>query len=287
MKRVVVLVLVLLIAFFGVFSHALIASSHMDSKITAWGKAVGIDWIGQSSMPELAVPVVLMDSELIHVAGNGVYNFEMTMLDEHGEEIGHLSPVWGAIMVALAPDEAMWGVFVPFPFLIPFVLHLVLVWLVPVVARISMARSNEYAVNPSGSGVLVSAVYAYFIMIVFQITRMVWGSQMWAVDSYLNSFAYGWQLLYVIFGLSIAMYFYCVIGSAGLQVRRKPSAKKQTCIKCGYGVEGIEGKCPECDLEIGAFVPSKWRINHLYLAGMFVVTFFSPVMVASVYSVLG
>ena len=82
------------------------------------------------------------------------------------------------------------------------------------------------------------------------------------------------------------MYLYCVIGTARLRVRRRPNAKNNTCIGCGYTLDGIVGNCPECDLEAGAYVKSKLRINHWYLAAMFVITFLSPVMVASVYGVI-
>lgn len=280
----VVLIFTALISFVGVVSHAIIASGFMDEKLTEVGQWAGVD---PAHGPALAAPVSLPNNAFVDVAGNGVYNFKMTL--EGGGRWSWLieNPVVPAVFIALSPSVEIWGVFMPFPFLLPFVIHITLVWFAPVIVGLVSGRSIAYKVQGYDIRVLTSAVYAYFIVVFFQSTRMFWGSQMWEPGSYLNSHRFGWTILYILLGLCIAIYIYCVIGTAGLQVRWKPTAKKQNCIKCGYGLEGTQGKCPECDLEIGAFVDSKWRINHWYLAAMFMATFFSPVLVASVYSVLG
>ena len=190
--------------------------------------------------------------------------------------------IW--IAVGLRSDILGWKL--PFPFLIPFVIHLGVVWSLLIGVRAGRIRSVVFTSDRSfGERALSAAIYAYVITVFFQSTRMIWGSEAWD-GAYFVSYEYGWPAFYLFFGLCVAMYLYCVIGTAGLQVRRKPTAKKQACIGCGYGTEGLD-RCPECDLEVGAFIPSKWRVNHWYLAAMFVVTFFSPVMVASVYSVFG
>ncbi len=283
-KNYLALLLIAAIAFVGVVSHAMIASGYVDAKLAQMGRSIGIEPV---EYPELPTPIYLSDAMFNQVAGNGVYNFNATVVDGGQRSWLMESPVVRAVFIALAPSSETWGVFMPFPFLLPFVIHILIVWFVPVLIGLAFLRSKAYKMGREYTmHALSSAVYAYFIVVFFQSTRMIWASQMWEPVSYLNSYRYGWVSLYLLLGFCIAMYFYCVLGTAGLQVRRKPTAKKQACIRCGYGTQGLE-RCPECDLEVGAFIPSKWRVNHWYLGAMFVVTFFSPVLVASVYSVLG
>ncbi len=184
------------------------------------------------------------------------------------------------------PELLDWGM--RYPFLIPAVIHFGFIGFLPL--EVKLARSKTLSIRSGRSfakHAMIAAFYAYVITVLFQSGRMLWGSWAWDFKYFGRfSYPYGPFALYLFFGLCIFMYLYCVIGTAGLQVRRKPTAKKQTCIRCGYGTEGLD-RCPECDLEVGAFIPSKWRVNHWYLAAMFVVTFFSPVMVASVYSFFG
>jgi len=185
------------------------------------------------------------------------------------------------------PELLDWGV--RYPFLIPIAIHIFIVGSASLGLKFFLLKTISIRSTKSlVQYVLTTALYACAITISFQSGRMLWGSGAWGGRYFGRMFnPVGPFALYLFFGLWVAIYFYCVLTTAGLQVRRNPKAKKQTCIKCGYGLEGLEGKCPECGLEIGAFIDSKWRINHWYLAGMFLVTFFSPVMVASVYSVLG
>ena len=275
--------LTILIAFVGVVTHAFVASSTVAVRLESVGAAVGI---APEPGPVSAVPIRLYNSQLRRVPGNGVYTHRVDFVGEDGEPIAQVHSLLRAVGFALMPNQEVWGVFMPFPFLIPFVIHLLLVWFVPVGFRWLGYRSREYKPARSfGHHLLVSAVYGYFIMVLFQSTRMVWGSGMWAPGAYLNSHRYGWVSLYVLIGLSVLVYLYCVVGVARLRVRRV--LPEQGCIRCGFSGEGAHERCPECGLAAGAWVDSKLRMRPWLLASMGAVLFFSPVLVASVYSVLG
>ncbi len=233
---------------------------------------------GSTGLPVKLV-VIPAGLKTFEVPGNGVVN-------NFGDHAGVGRVLLFSVLMANGLYLESVGWYIPFPFLIPFVSHVFLVRVVGLLCGLfSFSVVRSPSLTPEGWA-LRSSFYAIALVMLFQSTRMFWGSAAWD-SSYLVSYQYGWAAFYLLCGLCIVMYFYCVMGTAGLQIRRKPAAKKQTCIKCGYDTEGLEGKCPECDLEIGAFVPSKWRVNHWYLGAMFVVTFFSPVLVASVYSVFG
>ena len=275
--------LVALIAFVGVVTHAYIASSAMEARIESMSARVGI---APEPGPVSAVPIRLSNSEVFRVPRNGVYNHRVDIVDKDGEVIRRVHPLARAVFFALAPNEEVWGVFMPFPFLIPFVIHLIVVWLVPVAIGLAGHRSREYMPARSfGGHLLVSAVYAYFIMLLFQSARMVWGSDMWAPGAYLNSHRYGWTSLYVLVGLSMLMYLYCAVATARLRVRR--AGPGRGCIRCGFESDDADGRCPECGLAAGDLVDSKLRMRAWLLAAMGVMAFFTPVLVASVYSVLG
>lgn len=264
-------------------THAYIASSAMEARIESMGARVGI---APEPGPVSAVPIRLSNSEVFDVPRNGVYNHRVDIVDKDGEVIRRVHPLARAVFFALAPNQEVWGVFMPFPFLIPFVIHLMVVWLVPVVIGWAGHRSREYMPARSfGGHLLISAVYAYFIMLLFQSAWMVWGSDMWAPGAYLNSHRYGWTSLYVLVGLSVLMYLYCAVATARLRVRRVGPGSG--CIRCGFDIDDAGKRCPECGLAAGDWVDSKPRLRAWLLAAMFVVTFFSPVFVASVYSVLG
>ena len=269
------------IALLGVITHASISSYSLERKISNFLEMPseesdllsGTLGMGQS----VTIPLNL---EVITMPRDGAYNSSSPNND------GFAVVLKKACHIALGQYPQTFGWFMPFPFLIPFAVHLGMVWILRMSARLGQFWEDLYQSDRSfGKHALFAALYAYLIMVFFQSARMFWGSEAWD-GAYFVSYQYGWPAFYLFLGLCIAMYLYCVIGTAGLQVRREPTAKKQTCIKCGYGTEGV-GRCPECDLEVGAFIDSKWRVNHWYLAGMFIITFFSPVFVSSVYSVLG
>ncbi len=274
------------VVFLGFVSYSLLASRNVERMLFDW---VGPVVYSENVIPDLndeefhanriTLPLSFDFVEIGTRPKNGAFN---RYADQDTFVDVAMRSVW--IAVGLRSDILGWKL--PFPFLIPFVIHLGAVWALPALVRVGQFRRVVYQPGFSfGKHALIAAIYAYVLTVFFQSARMIWGSEAWDLK-YFVSYEYGWPAFYLFFGLCIAMYLYCVLGTAGLQVSRKPTAKKQTCIRCGYKTEGLD-RCPECDLEVGAFIPSKWRVNHWYLAAMFVVTFFSPVLVASVYSVLG
>lgn len=280
-KNGVCLSIVAFIAFLGVITHASIASYSLERKISSFLEMPSEESDLLSGTLGMARSVTIpLNLEVITMPRDGSYNPSSPNND------GFAVVLNKAYHIALGQYPQTFGWYMPFPFLIPFAVHLGMVWILPMSARFGQGWKASYQSDRSfGKHALIAAVYAYLITVFFQSSRMIWGSEAWD-GAYFVSYQYGWPAFYLFLGLCIAMYLYCVISTAGLQVRRKSSAKKQTCIKCGYGTEGVD-RCPECDLEVGAFIDSKWRVNHWYLAGMFIITFFSPVFVSSVYSVLG
>lgn len=271
------------IVFLGFVSYLLISSRNVERMLFDWlGDVVHSENMVSSpdgeKDPANLIKLPLDFVEIGTRPKNGAFNHysDRDTIADVAER-----SVW--IAVGLRSDILGWNI--PFPFLVPFAVHLGVVWVMPMVSRLGLSQKTYCRFDHSFSSRALRAVlYAYVVAMFFQSSRMFWGSSAWDLK-YFVSYEYGWSAFNLFLGLCVAMYLYCVIGTAGLQVRRKPTAKKQTCIKCGYGTAGLD-RCPECDLEVGAFIDSKWRINHWHLAGMFVVTFFSPVLVASVYSVL-
>jgi hypothetical protein len=215
----------------------------------------------------------------VQVPGDGVINY-------NGEHFGLGRLIRSGIAMATGFYSDRIGVYVPMPFLIPFAIHVLLILSCRVIMRWSCRDvSTSYTTRCMDFWVLRASIYAYVLVLLYQSTRMFWGSAAWDT-SYLVSYEYGWAAFYLLLALCIGMYMYCVIGSAGLRVRRNPRAEIQTCIRCGYELGDADAKCPECDLGVGEFIPSRWRINHWYLGVVCVVNFFSPVLVASVHWVI-
>jgi|GEM_PF-5999958 len=178
---------------------------------------------------------------------------------------------------------------VPVPFVVPLVIHIMCVFSLPLIVQNMKRGSHEITVSRSlGERALRSSVNLLVLVLVFQIGRLFWASEAWDRNywSTLLVVRLGSLTYFAYCAMFIVMYLYCVLGTAGLKVRCKPGAKKCSCIRCGYSVDELE-RCPECDLEVGAFVQSKIRINHWYLGAMLLATFFLPVIVSSVYSILG
>tara|TARA_R110000744_G_scaffold264281_1_gene378561 strand:+ start:1426 stop:2292 length:867 start_codon:yes stop_codon:yes gene_type:complete len=269
-------------AYLGLVSHALIASGYVNALLKQ-----EVDVPVQVSLPDWPP---MQNSTLVYTqvpGNNGVYNSVLTCDDKSSFHFSFVSTLQESIFIATGSDERVWGIFaIPYPFLIPLGIHLLITWFlrhfVRVVATKSMYIEYHY---PFATHAFFASVFAYFIAVLFQSGRMIWASEMWGPGAYLNDSKIGGVCLALLFWLSVLIYLYCVIGTAGIRVCRSPDAKKQTCIRCGYQLGEGDGRCPECDLEAGAFIRSKWRVNHWYLAAMCVVTFFSPVLVASVYSV--
>ena len=274
--------LVLFISFWGVVTHAMLASGYVDALLA-----------GRVDEPVLInLPENFQGSEHVSrygIEGNqGAYNSMLTLCEDGAYRYKLKSVFPGGMDSAYTLDADRWGLFsIVEPFFIPFGIHIFVVFMVRFILGLDCWRkpgprqSRFYC-----SHLLYSSVYAYLVMICFQSARMLWANEMVGVGAYLNHPQIGNLSLYILLGMCILMYLYCVIGTARLQVRRRPNAKSNTCIGCGYTLDGIDGNCPECDLEAGAYVKSKLRINHWYLAAMFVITFLSPVLVASVHGVI-
>lgn len=284
-KIYVQLVIVALIAFLGLVTHAFIASSAVAEEAATLGASIGIV---SESVPERTVPIHIMDSQVLHAPGDGVYNYRLDILNDRGERVARVHPLLSAVVLALAPNREVWGVFMPFPFLIPFVIHITLVWLVPVVVGWVGNRTRIYEITRAfGSHAVISAAYAYFIMAMFQSTRMFWGGRMWGAGLYLNSHRYGWESLYLLVSIWVLIYFYCLFGTAGIRARSRDARIKQDCPSCGYACDDASNRCPECGHERGRAAKTTLRIKPTLLTAMCVVAFFSPALMASIYTLLG
>ena len=283
LKNAILLFMLVVFSFVAFSSHAMIASGYVDALI--------LQRVGEPKNVVLSKLIPLDENTVVYVqveGNNGVYNRIVVRGDDGKFRFTFRSSMSEAMFLSVSADENVMGaVAIPYPFLIPFIVHLVVVGFMRF-GVVQIRRKSAVLIGTLFAWhVIYASLYAYIIAMWYQCARMIWASEVWGVGAYLNDPLIGEYSLYTLWGFTILMYLFCAIGTTGMQVRRKPTAKKQTCIKCGYELAGIEGKCPECDLEIGAYIPSKLRINHWYLAAMFVVTFFSPVMVASVYSILG
>jgi hypothetical protein len=235
-------------------------------------KSVGVGTVSQ--------PMVIPSGFVsVQVPGDGVINY-------NGEHFGLGRVIQSGIAMATGFFSDRIGLYIPMPFLVPFAIHVSLIFLCRMIMRWACRDSStSCATSCMDNWVLRASIYAFVLVLLFQGTRMFWGSAAWDT-SYLVSYEYGWAAFYLLLVLCIGMYLYCVIGCAGLRVRRKPGAKKLACIRCGYELGDADARCPECDLEVGEFIPSRWRINHWYLGVVCVVAFFSPVLVASVHWVI-
>lgn len=276
---------VVFVSLIGVVTHASIASQRVERWIVEvsdrFDEFNGQNGKGDRSLLPIRGIVIPYSASPFVSPSDGVYNYQ----SRHND--GFFVVVKKSYHIALGQHPQTFGWYMPLPFLLISLLHFGVAWGLPQGYRYVWTRRVILLSDRSlGKRALLAALYAYVIAVFFQSSRMFWGSEAWD-GAYFVSYQYGWPAFYLFFGLCIAIYLYCVIGTAGLQVRRNPTSKKQTCIKCKYNLEGLVDKCPECDLEIGVFVPSKLRINHWCLAGMFAATFFTPVLVASVYSILG
>ena len=283
------LFLTIAVSFAGFASYSFVASRSVQRDLRDWLE-LRLDGL-ESLPPRMGEPgyssdgLVTLPADIEIVSSwspEGVFN-RYTDQDTYPEVAAR------SVEIAFGnqPELLDWGV--RYPFLIPAAIHLGIVGLLPLGMKLRRDRGISVRLDrPYGKRALLAAFYAYAFTVFFQGGRMLWGSWSWDFQYFGRyQYPYGPFALYLFFGLFIAMYLYCVVGTAGLQISRTPGGVGRRCIRCKYSVEGDGGVCQECGLEEGAWIPSRWRINHWYLGAMFVVTFFSPVLVASVYSVFG
>lgn len=285
-KNIVLLTLIIVISIAGFSSYSFLASRNVQRDLRGLlePKIKNTTPLAKAIQDAPKGPIVIpADWPIISIWNpEGVFN-------RYSDQDSYRDVAIRSIEIAFGhrPELLNWGV--RYPFLIPIAIHIFIVGITSfgfgafLLKTVSVRSTQSFLQH-----VLISALYAYAITICFQGGRMLWGSGAWGGRYFGRIFnPIGPFALYLFFGLCIAIYLYCIFATAGFHVRRHPKAKKQTCIKCHYNLQRLTGNCPECDLEIGAYIPSKIRINHWYLAAMFIITFFSPVMVASVYSIFG
>lgn len=213
---------------------------------------------------------------------DGVFNYLYD--NEPGERV-----VIRSLLMPLSDHENTLSWRVPVPVAVPLAIHILCVFAVQMAYRVVPAqpcqiRTKHDFINRA----LYSAIYAFPFLVAFQIGRVVWSSSAWAVDYWGTLFIIGLGSLtyYLYCVLFMVAYFCCIIATSNVQVRANHGPADRKCVRCRFVKADESELCPECGLTSGAWVDSRIHIKPWLLVLMGIAAFFSPVLVASVYSVL-
>ena len=281
-KDKICMVIVAAIAFGGVVSHAMIASQSVERRVLALGERFGVA-DGHSGNPSnvVANPVLIpLGTRELTLPRDGVYLYSSSQNDGFAEVMHDA----GEVALGMRPQTFGW--FVPLPFLFVGAAHVGFVLAVTKLMALKMGRGR--VVEQVGSvwdHALRSAIYAYPIVVMFQVGRMFWGAEAWQ-SRFFMSHAYGWAAFYIYSALWGAIYLYCVVSTARYKRAVLPMDGHAACVQCGFDLSESDRECPECGTGKGQFVASTLTLNHLLLLGFGMVAVFSPVFVASVYAVM-
>ena len=274
------LLVVVIVALAGTMAHAVIASYSFERRIGSLVEHLG-DTAHTAAPQRGAVRKVVIPRNLVEVTvpRNGAYNAGSEATDDFGSVFRR------AYGYATGAYPQAFGWYLPLPFLLPFFVHLAVVWVAPSAIRITRFRGQDCAYRSSfGMRALKASLYGFLIVVFFQAARMFWGSEQWQ-GAYFVSTAYGWTAFWIFFGLCGLLYLYAVVRTSGLQCRTRPDGVRTSCVRCGYAVDD-QSKCPECGQSRTEFAERGLKVNHGFLAGGMLVAFFSPVLVAAMHSLV-
>ncbi len=270
-----------LVALAGVITHATLASSYTESKIH--------NLFTQPNTPVPAKPgkPTVLPPNLVFLGNNdGVYNYERT-INGVSQSLLQTSTdyafTWHSDWIATDIVRTYFP-YLPYPFLIPFILHLLSLSIIRIPLHFIRRGSGKLIIHrPFATHTLIASLYAYAIMVLFQSARMFWASDGWNTLVYLNTPAYGNILLYTLLGFAIALYIYSIIGTANLRVVRRENGRFNRCLNCKYELANLTDPCPECGSDPNEPARSKLRIRPSVFAGAAALTFFSPFILANIF----
>jgi hypothetical protein len=171
--------------------------------------------------------------------------------------------------------------FQPF-FVIPLAIHFCIV--IPfrfiLKSRFLKRRLNRRAL----SHVLLSLVGLVAIVWCVQFAHITWASHRWGVGAYLNDARVDGFGLMFMYAIAVVAYGYILVVTA---LPRHQADGVLRCAGCGYEGIGDAQQCFECGLCVGEVGRDKRGKCSLILGGLLLFLFFTPVLVSSVYRVLG
>lgn len=279
----------IVVAYTGLIGHSLVASGYFDAAIAGkLDQPYDISVFGESRS--------ISQSKKIYVEilnNGGIYNAVLMRRADGKFYFTFEAALSAAVRNAMFADVwfARFESFrftrfesVPYPFLLPLAVHLLGVGGVRFACFGVLGRSEFKKARSYLGHAFVSSFFVLFLALWFQLARMVWANERWGVGSYLNDSISGRAGILLLVTLSVVAYLYVVFSTGGLYRVRK---NKRSCMLCGYEGVGSSECCPECGSDGSRAHFLRYKVNYWILTGFFAMIFFSPVLVASVYSVLG
>lgn len=273
----VLLLAAVVVIFLGLVGHAVVASYSVESAVSRLVEPLSRDR-GDSGAQDQTfqsrVYTIPLQLRAVRMPRDGVYNtsrgdFVSLMKSGFGYPLGRYPDVFG------------W--YLPLPFLIPYIGHLLVVYSVPKIYALLRNSCEIRFAYGFGRRAIYSSIAGSVLLVYFQAARMFWGNNAWDGEFFV-SVNYGWYAFYIFFAACVLMYVYLVFVFSGLRERRRITQKRSRCLCCGHNCEAGE-TCTECGLDSNLFLQPQFRLRVWWFAVLALSTFGIPLLVSSVYSV--